>query len=122
MSMGVSLGMDRNVLHAIHRLRAVEGITQDAVAVKADLEEVQDMLEAGLDYTEVSKQQNYRLKKYHFYMWLAMVKRLVRRKDLSPRLLNILKQHTTLRSFYAQYESMPDHSLETMNGCCKLRC
>ena len=81
MSMGVSLGMDRNVLHAIHRLRAVEGITQDAVAVKADLEEVQDMLEAGLDYTEVVKQQNYRLKKSHFYIWLAMVKRLVRRKD-----------------------------------------
>ena len=85
--MGVSLGMDRNVLHAIHRLRAVEGITQDAVAVKADLEEVQDMLEAGLDYTEMVKQQNYRLKKSHFYIWLAMVKRLVRRKDRSPRLL-----------------------------------
>ena len=66
MSMGVSLGMDRNVWHAIHRLRAVEGITQDAVAVKADLEEVQDMLEAGLDYTEVVKQQNYRLKKAPF--------------------------------------------------------
>ena len=98
MSMGVSLGMDRNVLHAIHRLRAVEGITQDAVAVKADLEEVQDMLEAGLDYTEVVKQQNYRLTKSHFYIWLAMVKRLVRRKDLSPRLLNILKQHHAVHS------------------------
>ncbi len=81
MSMGVSLGMDRNVLHAIHRLRAVEGITQDAVAVKADLEEVQDMLEAGLDHTDV-----------------------------------------VLRSFYAQYESMQDHCLETISGWCKLRC
>ena len=51
--------------------------SQDAVAVKADLEEVQDMLEAGFDYTDVVN---------------------------------------TLRSFYAQYESMQDHSLETIDG------
>ena len=94
MSMGVSLGMDRNVLHAIHRLRAVEGITQDAVAVKADLEEVQDMLEAGLDYTEV-------------------VKRLAKLSNTAQP-----NSHTTLRSSYAQYESMQDHSLEMIDGCC----
>ena len=82
MSMGVLLGMDRNVLHAIHRLRAVEGITQDAVAVKADLEEVQDMLEAGVDYTEV-------------------VKRLAKLSNTA-----LSNSHIILRSFYAQYESM----------------
>ena len=88
----------KNVSNIEARLRAVEGIIHDAVAAKADLEERQDMLEAGLDYAEAVQQKWHELKKAHLYIWSALVKRLIRRKDLCLELLNMLKQHLAAHS------------------------
>eukprot|EP00930_Biecheleria_cincta_P026806 TRINITY_DN18852_c0_g1_i1.p1 TRINITY_DN18852_c0_g1~~TRINITY_DN18852_c0_g1_i1.p1 ORF type:complete len:213 (+),score=4.14 TRINITY_DN18852_c0_g1_i1:150-788(+) len=76
----------KNVGNIKPRLRALEGIVQDAVAGKADLPEVHEKLEAGLEYSAEVRKQGHGLKKPHLYVWSAMVKTLIRGPDLSPNL------------------------------------